>query len=70
MQYTARTLWTNVNKTKVLRLLDNDSVCYLPTNAHKCIEISLYTQWPRTCFGQPCGLLQGAKIQRLYILKV
>jgi len=38
--------------------------------AHTFIEISLYTHWPPTCFGQPCGLLHGATIQRLYTLKV
>jgi hypothetical protein len=37
---------------------------------HKCIEISLYTHWPATSFGQPRGLLHGATIQRLYTLKV
>jgi len=43
MQYVARTLWTNLNTTQDVRLLGKDSVCYLPTNAHKIIEISLYT---------------------------
>ena len=37
--------------------------------AHKCIKISLYTEWNPTCFGQPCGHLQGSKVQRLYTLK-
>jgi hypothetical protein len=43
----------------------------VPTDAHKYIEISLYscTQWPPTCFSQPCGHLQGDKIQRMDTLK-
>jgi hypothetical protein len=41
----------------------------VPTNAHKDFEISLYTQRPPTCFGQPCGHLQGCQIQRLNTLK-
>jgi hypothetical protein len=30
----------------------------IPTNAHKYIEINLYTQCPDTCFGQECGHLK------------
>jgi hypothetical protein len=37
----------------------------VPTNAHKYSKISLYTQWTPTCFGEPCGHLQGCKLQRL-----
>ena len=37
----------------------------VPTNAHKYTKISLYTQWTPTCFGEPCGHLQGCKLQRL-----
>jgi hypothetical protein len=32
---------------------------------HRCIEIILSMEWTPTCFGQPCGHLQGSKIQRL-----
>jgi hypothetical protein len=43
----------------------------IPTNAQKYInKISLYTQWTPTCFGQPCGHLQGYKIQSLDTIKV
>jgi hypothetical protein len=36
----------------------------VPTNEHKHITISLYTQCTPICFGQPRGNLQGFKIQR------
>jgi len=35
----------------------------VPTNAHKCIEISLYTQLTPICFSQPYGHLERNKIQ-------
>jgi hypothetical protein len=35
-----------------------------PTNIHKYIEISLYTQRRPICLGQPCGHLQGGKTER------
>jgi hypothetical protein len=35
------------------------------TDAHKYIELSLYTQLPPTCFGQSCGHLQVCKVQTL-----
>ena len=41
----------------------------VPTNAHKYIKISLYTQQTPTCFNQMCGHLQGSKIQRFSKLK-
>jgi hypothetical protein len=42
----------------------------VPLDAHTCIEISLYTHLPPTCFGQLCGHLWGDKIQRLGKLKI
>jgi len=42
----------------------------VPTNAAKTIEISLYTRWTATCFGQPCDLRQAFKIQRLGTLTI
>jgi hypothetical protein len=42
----------------------------IPTNAHKHPKISLYIQRTPTCFGQPCGHVQGYKIQSLGTLKV
>lgn len=34
----------------------------VPAKAHKYIEMNLYTHWIPTCFGQPCGHLQGCEI--------
>ena len=42
----------------------------VPTNAHKHVKISLYILRTPTRFGQPCGHVQGYKIQRLDTFKI
>jgi hypothetical protein len=39
------------------------------TFARKYIKIIFFTKWPPTWFSQPCGNLQGGKIQRMYMLR-
>jgi len=39
------------------------------TNTHSNTEISSGTQGPATCFGQPCGHLQGGIVQRMDTLQ-
>ena len=45
-----------------------ENTLYISINAHKYIKISLYMQWTPTCFGQPCGHLQGYKMQSFHTL--
>jgi hypothetical protein len=42
----------------------------ISTNASKHPKISFLTQRTPTCFGQPCGHVQGCKIQSLGTLKL
>jgi hypothetical protein len=65
---TKRTIQENQGRTLLYVILDPCIVqiytVLVPTNAHMCIEISLYTQLTPTCFSQPYGHLERYKMQR------
>jgi hypothetical protein len=65
---TKRTIPENQGRTLLYVILDPCIIriytVMVPTGAHKCIEISLYTQLTPTCFSQPYGNLERYKIQK------
>lgn len=64
-----RAIQSNVIASHLLKHMNCLNIIVVPTNGHKYIETSSYTQWLPTCFGQSCRHLQGGKTQGTDTLK-